>query len=86
MRSYPKFHRTAPRGSLVNIDTIRLEHSHVGPVIVRFKDNQETFSLFMSPAEAVVLATKLLTAAQNPGDVTVYPVGYPHHAATLKGE
>lgn len=86
MRSYPKFHRTAPRGALMDIQAIRIEHPHVSPLAVRFVSGGDSFSLFMSPAEAIALATKLLTAAQNIGDVTVYQVHRPEEAATLKGK
>lgn len=86
MRSYPKFHRTAPRGPLIDINAIRIEHPCLSPLAVRFVSGGDSFSLFMSPDEATAFAIKLLAVAQNIGDVTVYQVHRPEEAATLKGK
>jgi len=86
MRASARFYRR--NAELVPIDSVRLEYNREGVgnggVRVQFNSLGEKQTIFMSVGEARQLATQLLVATQNEGDVTIIDLN-DNSAATLKG-
>jgi len=86
MRASARFYRR--NADLMPIDSVRLEYNREGVgnggVRVQFNSLGEKQTIFMSVGEARQLATQLLVATQNEGDVTIIDLN-DNSAATLKG-
>ena len=73
MKASSKFYRRA--SDFTQVDTVRLEYNSTnignGGVSVQFEAYGDKLSMFMTVEEARKLATYLLVAIQNDGDVTI---------------